>query len=191
MTDIVLGDVLTNARGGKFVPIKNDRASEVEWTLRSAMRVPWEPTDFSGENESSRINLCILANEENEKIAKAIDDAVLKQLKEMCVKVFGKPLSSGEIEQRYQKCFRESKQGCKHIKLKMTLEGRKPTRFWNEKKESIECPSEFRTLEIQRVKLCVRHVWLMANQCGVVIELRDLQVRLPTVDCPFGSDEED
>ena len=155
------------------------------------MRVPWEPTDFAGENESSRINLCILANEENEKIAKAIDDAVLKQLKEMCVKVFGKPLSSGEIEQRYQKCLRESKQGCKHIKLKMTLEGRKPTRFWNEKKEPIECPSEFRMLEIQRVKLCVCHAWLMANQCGVVIELRDLQVRLPTVDCPFESDDED
>ena len=99
-------------------------------------------------------------------------------------KIFEKLLVASEVEARLQSCLKTSQRGSSFLKLKLNWDR---VRFWDAEGQRIEDPGDLSGREC-RVSAELRHVWLMNPQCGLLLEVRDVQLRErePAVAaCPF------
>ena len=88
-------------------------------------------------------------------------------------KVFGKFLTETDVKDRFQSCLKTSPRGGSYLKLKMDW-GR--VRIWGPNQEELAEPGNLAGREC-RVRCELRQIWLMSNQCGLLLEVTDLQLK--------------
>ena len=168
--ELVLGEVQSNAKGGKYLPIKGKDGSNNP-TFRSAQwaAVVWEPSAYA---EGDRVNVCLEASEELAEAVSKWETAVVGLATKHAASMFGKPLSHAQMQERFQSCLKTSAQGLNFLKLKATMRN---VRFWDAEGKRAEAPA---TLRGRRVLVAVqpRQLWVMNQQCGLVLELRDCKL---------------
>ena len=81
------------------------------------------------------------------------------------------------VKDRWQSCLKESRQGTTFLKCKLDLRN---VRFWDADGNRIRSLAGCERVE-------ARQVWIMGKQCGLVLEVRDLQVKAGAGgdSCPF------
>ena len=60
-------------------------------------------------------------------------------------------------------------------------------RFWDAEGQPLESPGDLAG-RLAKVRVELRQVWLMSPQCGLLLEVTDLQLReaaAPQAECPF------
>ena len=137
----------------------------------------WEPSSF-GEDQGPRQNVC-LAMERGSEAWGAWDDFE-KKLSLRSNRIWG---DCGDAKDRWQSCLKESWQGATFLKCKLDARN---VRFWDTDGNKIQRPEALAGCERQ-ARVEARQVWIMGKQCGLVLEVRDLQVKPGTGgdSCPF------
>ncbi|CAE7547017.1 unnamed protein product [Symbiodinium natans] len=100
-------------------------------------------------------------------------------------KVFGRSLSPAELEARLQSCLKTSQRGTPFLKTKLNWDR---VRFWDTEGYPLQEPGDLAGRSA-RVRLELRQVWVMNPQCGLLLEVTDLQLQESEpakVECSFG-----
>ena len=166
---IQLGDLTINARGGKYVPLRRNGGPPV-WQSAEWQKIIWHPAAFN-DPTAKRVGLCLEP-----------DEASTAQLQEIEPKVFGKFLTETDVKDRFQSCLKTSPRGGSYLKLKLDW-GR--VRIWGPNQEELAEPGDLAGREC-KVRCELRQVWVMSNQCGLLLEVTDLQLNEAAGPvCPF------
>ena len=75
---ITLGDVLVNAKGGKFCPLKDAEGRPPTWTS-DWLRIIWHPSAY-GEPEARRVNLCVEPDDAAREHFEAVERKLAQEL---------------------------------------------------------------------------------------------------------------
>ena len=96
---IKLGDLVTNAKGGKYFPISSEEGGPVVWQPAEWLRILWHPSAHNGE-EARRLPLCLEPREEACAELAALEKAVASQLSERSLdepKLFGRRQTTSDV----------------------------------------------------------------------------------------------
>ena len=154
--ELILGEVQSNARGGKFLPPignpvrRSTESAAVMWSPR--------PTRTPQGTEST---------------------SALRPLKRL-----QRSWQTGRRRRRrwrFQSCWKTSAQGVKFVKLKATLAN---VRFWDSEGKRTEAPDSLRGRRILAAAQ-PRQLWVMNQQRGLLLELRDVKLDEGVEECPF------
>ncbi|CAE7355307.1 unnamed protein product [Symbiodinium natans] len=91
---ISLGELQTNAKGGKFLPLRAAHGGFASWRSPDWLRVIWHPSSF-GAKEQRRVNLCLEPCEEAKEFFGGVERLLVEELARKSVhdtKIFGKAL---------------------------------------------------------------------------------------------------
>ena len=171
MESLQLGDLQTNARGGKYLPIE----PPLRWNSTEWAEVIFEPSAFDG-NGGDRVTLCLRLTDE----AAAFVDVVEKgavSLAAKNAKIFGSLQSEAQMKQRLQSNVRLEKRS---FKMKMSLSR---VRCWDASGARLSELPELRGCKVL-VAVEARQLWVMGQQCGVLLEVRDIKVG-ESMGCPL------
>ena len=153
---IQLGDLTINAKGGKYVPLRRNGGPPV-WQSAEWQKIIWHPAAFN-DPTAKRVGLCLEPDEASTAQLREIEQHLVRALTALSLsepKVFGKFLTETDVKDRFQSCLKTSPRGGSYLKLNPSnLAGR-------------EC----------RVRCELRQIWLMSNQCGLLLEVTDLQLK--------------
>ena len=175
---IELGDLLTNSKGSRFLHLRGADGAPPSWLSPEWLKIIWHPAAY-GDQEARRVNVCF------EPDAAAADFfAGLAAKSAHKPNIFNKALARPEIEARMQSCLKTSQRGSSFLKAKLNWDR---VRFWDAEGQPLESPGD---LAGRLAKVCVElwQVWLMSPQCGLLLEVTDLQLReaaAPQAECPF------
>ena len=181
-TVLKLGELTTNQRGGKFFPVCAEA-----WRSREWLRILWHPSPYGSQTEARRLPLCLEQNEAAKADLEAIEKDIKGQLTQRCLhdsKIFGRYLTASDVEGRFVSCLKTSSRGNSFIKLKVDLSR---VHFWDADQQPLEDPGDLANRAC-KVRADLRQVWLMSGQCGLLLEVTDLQLReaeAPALRCPF------
>jgi hypothetical protein len=171
MENLQLGELQTNGKGGKYLPI----VPPLRWSSSEWAEVLFEPSTFDGNGD--RASLCLRLSDEAAAFAAGVEKAAAAQAAKN-PKVFGSPATEAQIRERMQPNARPDKRA---FKMKMSLSR---VRCWDASGTRLpELPGELRGRKVL-VALEARQLWVMGQQCGVLLEVRDLKVGEPE-GCPL------
>ena len=122
------------------------------------------------------MGLCLEPDEASKAQLQEIEQHLVRALTALSLsepKVFGKFLTETDVKDRFQSCLKTSPRGGSYLKLKMDW-GR--VRIWGPNQEELAEPGNLAGREC-RVRCELRQMWLMSNQCGLLLEVTDLQLK--------------
>ena len=164
-----LGDLLTNSKGGKFLPLRGPNGAPPCWQSPDWLKIIWHPAVF-GDQEARRVNVCFEPDAPTVEFFEGFERELVDLLAAKSAqepKAFGKTLEASDVQARMQSCLKTSQRGS--------------ARFWDADGQPLDCP------RLAKVRVELRQVWLMSPQCGLLREVTDLQLReaAPQAECPF------
>ena len=164
--ELILGEVQTNSRGGKFLPLKGNPM----WRSTEPAAVMWEPSAYK-DAAGDRVNVCLEATGEVLAAVGSWEAAAAKMAAKQAPAMFGKPLTEAQLQERF----------VKFVKLKATLAN---VRFWDSQGKRTNAPD---CLRGRRILAAVqpRQLWVMNQQCGLLLELRDVKLDDGVEECPL------
>ena len=92
--ELILGEVQTNSRGGKFLPLK----SNPMWRSTEPAAVMWEPSAYK-DAAGDRVNVCLEAA-----AVAGWEAATAKMAAKQALAMFGKLLTEAQLQERFQSC---------------------------------------------------------------------------------------
>ena len=184
---IMLGNILTNSKGGRYIPLRTEGGSDVPTWKSDWLKVIWNPSCY-GDPEAVRVSMCLEPDEAARAFFRETEELVTKALSEHSQRdsrIFGKPLKPEEVKERLTSAVKTSTRGTEFLKLKLNYD---KMRLWGPDGE--ELPVQKWDLQgcLCKVHVELRQVWLMSSQCGVLAEVTDVmlqQAEPPKPQCPF------
>ena len=184
---ILLGNILTNSKGGRYIPLRTEGGSDVPTWKSDWLKVIWNPSCY-GDPEAVRVSMCLEPDEAARAFFRETEELVTKALSEHSQRdsrIFGKPLKPEEVKERMASALKTSTRGTEFLKLKLNYD---KMRLWGPDGE--ELPVQKWDLQgcLCKVHVELRQVWLMSSQCGVLAEVTDVmlqQAEPPKPQCPF------
>ena len=102
---IQLGELLTNTKGGKSLPLRRE-GGPVVWQSAEVQKILWQPSAYN-DADAKRVPICLepeeTAAQELEEIEQQVTQ-LLPQQSQSDTKIFGKALAPHEVEARLQSC---------------------------------------------------------------------------------------
>ena len=177
-----LGNIQTNSKGGKYLPLRGQGGDPPTWKSEW-LKVLWNPSCY-GDPEA----VCLEPDEAAKSFFLEVEDQLAAQLSEHSSRdqrIFGKFLQPEDVKQRMVSALKVSTRGTEFLKLKLNWE---KAQLWGPAGEEI--PRQPLDLQGCHCKLRVelRQVWLMTSQCGVLAEITDVMLQQqepPKPSCPF------
>ena len=156
--DLRLGDALTNQKGGKFLP-----AELLCWKTTEWAEILYEPSAFGkGEQTSERVSLVIELTPDMEKTVEQLEKQASTQI------------AAKKLDSKLQSCVKQTRSKRQCLKLKANLA---KVRFWDtDGNRLISPPAELRGRKAL-VAIEVRQLWIMGQQCGLLMEARDVKLQ--------------
>ncbi|CAE7731333.1 unnamed protein product [Symbiodinium microadriaticum] len=158
--DLRLGDALTNQRGGKFLP-----AELLCWNTTQWAEILYEPSPFGkGEQNSAseRVSLVLELTSEMQQVVSRLE-------KQAETHVAAKNLDS-----KLQTCMKQTRNKRECLKPKANLV---KVRFWDaDGNRLMNPPAELKGRKAL-VAVEVRQLWIMGQQCGLLMEVRDIKLQ--------------
>ena len=152
---LLLGDVQTNLKGGKYLPAE----PPVCWNTTQWAEIIYEPSAFSKGEPNERVSLCLELTDEMRGTVEALEKQATGK------KVEGKAMQS---------CIKPTRSKFQCLKLKVNLTR---VRFWDADGNRLrEPPAELRGCKAL-VAVEVRQLWIMGQQCGLLMEAKDLKLQ--------------
>ena len=178
--ELQLGELQTNAREANICRSRARTPAAPRGGHVRGRRCSGSPqlTRTRAANEST---LCLEASEEAlVEVARWEKTAVDLAVKHGAA-MFGKPLNQAQLQERFQSCLKTSAQGARFLKLKATLPS---VRFWDHEGKRVDAPSSLRGRKVL-VAVQPRQMWVMNQQCGLLLELRDVKLDEGVEECPL------
>ena len=155
--DLRLGEMLTNKKGGKFMPVEPLCC----WNTSEWAEILYEPTSY-GEQASERVTLSLELTPVMQKLVEDLEKQASSQ-------VLAKRLDS-----KLQSCIKQTRTKGQAMKLKVNLG---TVRFWDASGNRLtNAPAELRGRKAL-VAIEVRQLWIMGQQCGLLMEVRDIKLQ--------------
>ena len=159
-----LGSVQTNLKGGKYLPAE----PTVCWNTTQWAEILYEPSAFSKGEPNERVSLCLELTDEMRTAVEGLE----------------KQVSDKKLEgTTVQSCIKQTRSKAQCLKLKVNLN---KARFWDADGNRLqESPAELRGRKAL-VAVEVRQLWIMGQQCGLLMEAKDLKLQDATPQvCPL------
>ena len=145
------------------------------WQSAEWQKIIWHPAAFN-DPSAKRVGLCLEPEEASKAQLQEIEQHLVRALTALSLsepKVFGKFLTETDVKDRFQSCLKTSPRGGSYLKLKLDW-GR--VRIWGPNQEELAEPGDLAGREC-KVRCELRQVWVMSNQCGLLLEVTDLQLK--------------
>ena len=180
---IQLGELLTNTKGGKSLPLRRE-GGPVVWQSAEVQKILWQPSAYN-DADAKRVPICLepeeTAAQELEEIEKQVVQ-LLSQQSQSDTKIFGKALAPHEVEARLQSCRKTSARGNNFLKFKLN---------WD-RVRVCQRPGAAGVGDLAgrscKVRVELRQCWLMPPSWGILMEVTDLmlmEAAPPQIQCPF------
>ena len=156
---IELGDLLTNSKGGRFLPLRGADGAPPSWLSPEWLKIIWHPAAY-GDQEARRVNVCFEPDAAAADFFAGLERELVDRLAAKSAhepKILNKALARPEIEARTAGQLLpqgEAELGGQPLESPGDLAGR-----------------------LAKVRVELRQVWLMSPQCGLLLEVTDLQLR--------------
>ena len=163
---ILLGELLTNTKGGKSLPLRREGSSEpVVWQSAEVQKILWQPSAYN-DADAKRVPICLEPEETAAQELEEIEKQVVQLLSQSQsdTKIFGKALAPHEVEARLQSCRKTSARG-----------NWDRVRVWDASGQELQ---EFGDLAGRscKVRVELRQCWLMPPSWGILMEVTDLML---------------
>ena len=116
-----LGNIQTNSKGGKYLPLRGQGGDPPTWKSEW-LKVLWNP---SGDPEAVRVSVCLEPDEAAKSFFLEVEDQLAAQLSEHSSRdqrIFGKFLQPEDVKQRMVSALKVSTRGTEFLKLKLHWE---------------------------------------------------------------------
>ena len=174
--ELILGEVQTNARGGKFLPIKGNPM----WRSTEPTVVMWEPSAYK-DAAGDRVNVCLEATEEAEAAVASWEAAAAKlaaSARHVRQASHGGP-AAGAIPVLLENVGpgRQVRQAQGHAGQRALL---------GQRRQVLRGARLPQRAPNRRILAAVqpRQLWVMNQQCGL-LELRDVKLDEGVEECPL------
>jgi hypothetical protein len=175
-----LGELVTSQKGAKTCGL-TVRGTAIYWTPGS-MEAPFEPRAFDGQ-EASRVSLCLRPTDSVQRQLEDLDSAILSLATADSTTLFGKELNPQAIIDRYQSALKVSEKGAL-MRAKIDLFGGRPCRYWSRTNVRVDAPETWAGSQCT-TRLCIKALWFVPKEFGVLLEVHDALVTPPDTECPF------
>ena len=142
---IQLGELLTNTKGGKSVPLRGEGSGPPVWQSAEAQKIIWQPAAFN-DPEAKRVPVCLEPEE-----------TAVAQLQEIERQV---------VELLSQQSFRDSKIFGKGLVPKFKLNWDR-VRIWDASGQPLPDPGDLASRSC-KLKVELRQCWLMPPSWGIL-----------------------
>lgn len=156
-------------------------------STENPLRVPFEMKPYNDSDSSTRLNLQLAVTDPTiEQYFEELDKNILKIVEANSKDFFNKELSLEHLTMMYKPILPENGSYDKNLKCKVNLENPRKLRAWNEDKEPIELPSEWKDLKVCAA-ITIKSMYFASNMFGVVLETTDVMLCTKEVMgvCPF------
>ena len=181
---IQLGELLTNTKGGKSVPLRGEGSGPPVWQSAEVQKIIWQPAAFN-DPEAKRVPVCLEPEETAVARLQEIERQVVELLSQQSLrdsKIFGKGLVPHEVEARMQSCLKTSSRGNSFVKFKLNWDR---VRIWDASGQPLPDPGDLASRSC-KLKVELRQCWLMPPSWGILMEVTDLQLmEVAPPPCPF------
>ena len=119
--DRAVGDLLTNSKGGRFLPLRNADGAPPSWQSPEWLKIIWHPAAY-GDQEARRVNVCFEPDATAADFFTGLERELVDRLAAKSAhepKIFNKALARPEIEARMQSCLKTSQRGSSFLKAKL------------------------------------------------------------------------
>ena len=183
---IQLGELLTNTKGGKSLPLRRE-GGPVVWQSAEVQKILWQPSAYN-DADAKRVPICPGARGDRCAGAggnrEAGDAAALGSSPSRTPRSSARPWRPHEVEARLQSCRKTSARGNSFLKFKLNWDR---VRVWDASGQELQ---EFGDLAGRscKVRVEMRQCWLMPPSWGILMEVTDLmlmEAAPPQIQCPF------
>ena len=185
---IELADPQVNAKGAKFCPLLSEgqKLTKTFGSQQAPLRSQWGPSCFDN-SDSGRKNFDLLCDESMISFLTALDTWAKGYIKEHSQRILGKQLTAEQIEDSYRPVLQQKGSYPANLRCKINISGGRKTRLWSTDGTERDPPDSWQgAMYAARVEFS--HLYLMGQRdCGIVVNLTDLQVFDQPVACPFNS----
>ena len=150
-------------------------------------RIPFEVRPYNDAESSTRLNLNLeVTDPACEQYFEQLDQKIVELVASKSVEHFNKELSLDHIKLMYKSLLQKNGTYNSTIRSKINLESPRKLRAWNEEKEQVDLPPEFKNLDVVAA-VAVKCLWFVANMFGATLECSDIMIcENASVDiCPF------
>jgi len=177
-TNWQLGPLVVNQRGNKSYPISKTDGSPVKLKL-APTTAPFGAGNFN-KDEQIKLNLDLKCRDEYLDIGEKIDAWAIKELSKI-----KKP---EEVKHMYKSCITpHEKNGITYtptMRTKIIVAGPNSIKCWNPDKTSREQPVDWKSCLITPI-VTVKAIWMMSNQCGILLQAEHAIIEDLIEECPF------
>ncbi len=183
-TCLSCADTFTTQKGAKQIPLANADGSAVVWQPKAPLNVLWEPSAFN-DPTATRLNITFSATPEVEHELHGFDEWSVNTLALESSRLFGQQLSVEELRRRYQPALRVHEQtGAKSLRCKMNTQGRTAVKCWDTFRQPRSLPDSWQQCTVT-ARIAFKGFWIMAKECGPLLELQHALLDEAPTDCPF------
>ena len=184
-SEFSIADVVVNPKGAKIAALSASN-EPVTLTLGSRewpIRAPFTPSVFDG-SESARVNFDLRLDGAAQDWLSQLDAWAVQYIHKNSERLLKKQLSVEQVKEFYKPTVTLRGSYPATTRTKLNLEGRRVCRYWSPDNKPREAPSDWTNCEYV-AQVCISHLWVMNRDFGFVLQLTDLMVIEPRIDCPF------
>ena len=186
MASMHFSDPQVNAKGAKFCPLLfgGQKFSKTFGTPQAPLCTQWGPSSLDT-SDSGRKNFDLLCDESMVEFLTELDTWVKRYLQEHSVRILGKQMTAEQVEDSYRPLLQQRGSYPANLRCKINLSGMRKTRLWSAEGAEREPPESWQSATYA-AKVEFSHLYLMGQRdCGIVVNLTDLQVFDQSMTCPF------
>jgi len=182
-----LADVNVNPRGAKSAALTCG-GERFNFTT-DLTRAPFGPGTFERDASATRQTLELRATSSMDEFFTALDAWAVEYIAAHSLRLFKRSLSLAQAKEMYHPTLRRAEGYAPLLRTKVNMPGaRGAVKFWTAEGQSRDAPRDWRECEV-KARLQVSHLYIMGQQCGLVINTTDLLVIESSGAFPFGAPE--
>ena len=186
MASMQFADPQVNAKGAKFAPLlcEGKKLTKTFGSKQAPLRSQFGPSCFDN-SDSGRKNFDLICDSEMASFLSEIDSWARGYLVEHSQRILGKSMTAEQVQDSYRPLLQQRGSYPANLRCKINISGSKKTRLWSEHGLERDPPESWQSA-MYAAKVEFSHLYLMGQRdCGIVVNLTDLQVLDQPMTCPF------
>ena len=186
MANMHFADPQVNAKGAKFAPLTCDgqKLTKTFGSQQAPLRTQFGPSSFDN-SDSGRKNFDLICDGAMTSFLSELDSWAKRYIEEHSQRILGKPMTAEQVSDSYRSLLQQRGSYPANLRCKINISGSKKTRLWSADGVEREPPESWQSA-MYAAKVEFSHLYLMGQRdCGIVVNITDLQIFDQPVTCPF------
>jgi hypothetical protein len=182
LDSLALGEVRTNAKGGKSANVSHQSGKPVIVIATTPLSCPFGAGLYQDDGSSTRLNIDFGQLEGLEATFRGIDEQLIQAAIDAKDSLWPKGLSDAQVREHFTSALKEREGYSTTLRCKVDTE---KCRCWNWEGAKVPMPeSKGKGCQVCP-KIQLQSLWFMSPKWGATYQVTDLRIQEPVVECPW------